>query len=647
MDCYELDFTKLSSYKSRFFGHSTSKLAHPDTYSELIKRANLLLENKVIYTDAMDMEACSTPYSITSYQWNSFPADDPEWLFMLSRHGFLLDLAMSYYFTEDEKYAQKWRQLVLSFITENGDPSGKETTSWRPLDAGLRLTNWIKSLTYLEITNLLNAEELALFEKNIGIHLNYLHASFIDKYRLSNWGVLAVSGMAAAYFFIQSNCFRKEEYTWIWQRLEEQLHLQFDDTGIHWEQSPLYQHQVIFSYLYLLQLAESLGAEIPIDLRDKLKEPIKASFYQADSNDQLNPLNDSDAISFSYVYNCYRQMGFLPKEHDVASVFIYIGCKYKKTISILKTMPALFSSYQSGFGAIKTPALYFTLSNGLHGSSHGHATTGSFTFQIGNRPIVMDSGRYTYTECSLRLALKKQAAHNTLFPKNEAITTITGSWSYKKLPEPLFQYIKTFEEGFYAECCWKGIDNQHKLIIFERKFIYLTDAAILIVIDNCQSENEQTYIASFNLSDRLSNIKNEPDQLIFKDANGAVTYWSDSGEIDLEDAIHSKIYNQQGKHLRIIDEFKAKNGIANKISVFTTNPKISIQTLTIKQANDSLTFTDAKGIQITLPDHTNYAIYHSFDDIVKGNKLLQSELGHYFYGSVVLVNNNGIQRRLK
>ena len=56
--------------------------------------------------------------------------------------------------------------------------------------------------------------------------------------------------------------------------------------------------------------------------------------------------------------------------------------------------------------AYKAEDIYFTLFNGLHGSAHGHASTGGFTLQLQGDDLFSDSGRYSYVNKSERLQLK-------------------------------------------------------------------------------------------------------------------------------------------------------------------------------------------------------------------------------------------------
>lgn len=83
----------------------------------LFERTSYLLKDQIIYNDAMDMEACSIPYSLKEYAWNRYPDDDPEWLFMLSRQSFLVDLAQAYALTKKNVTYRNGTACLLILLT--------------------------------------------------------------------------------------------------------------------------------------------------------------------------------------------------------------------------------------------------------------------------------------------------------------------------------------------------------------------------------------------------------------------------------------------------------------------------------------------------------------------------------------------------
>ena len=200
-----MNLQKIENYQLKFYQKDLlsgylekhSKLLEP-----LFERTYFLLKDQIIYNDAMDMEACSIPYSLKEYAWNRYPGDDPEWLFMLSRQSFLLDLAQAYALTKEKCYLQKWYSLLLDFIQEEGEPNSTNRNVWRHLDVGIRVMNWMKSLTYISIADYKQLGIDKVLRNALLVNLEYLERSYIDKYRLSNWGVLVTGGMAAMDLFL-------------------------------------------------------------------------------------------------------------------------------------------------------------------------------------------------------------------------------------------------------------------------------------------------------------------------------------------------------------------------------------------------------------------------------------------------------------
>lgn len=620
-----IDFQKIQQYQKLFFTNNWLPkyiLEQPEIVSQIRYRTDLLLEGKIIFDDALDMEACIIPYNYEKYQWNDYPEADPEWLYMFSRHGFMLDLALRYCIDQDERFLILWKKFLFDFIENNGTPNTKNTESWRPLDAGLRLLHWIKSLTYLPIEELFSKEEYVRFQAAVVTHEKHAVTSFIEKYYLSNWGILALSGALAASLLQLDS---EPENEQIWSMLTKMMALQFDIDGVHWEQSPLYQHEVLMIIAYLVQISEYLSIKLPMDLRKQLAPLIKPTHFFANSQDLLTAINDSDQVDATYIYDYYRLLGFLPlKTTSSHPARLYAGAKYQGNSTI--AFDVAFTEKDSGFMAYKDDNLYFTLVNGWHGSSHGHATTGSFTLQMGATPLLVDSGRYTYTEDVLRLRLKEEQAHNSLSIACSPATEIIGSWSYRTLAEPLGQKFYVTPLGFYAECAWRN--TQDTVHVYQRRFMFIKEIKTLLIFDQVIG-NQAPFIANFNYADDC--IINEKDgyyQIKCKDEY--YRHWIFNGTAQIRTALLSKIYNQESQHPRLqVTAYDKEHGPV--ISV------ISAQDLHINQVDTFQTATDSQlpqvgGLRLQNDQEKKWDVYYMLQDIVTGNKLFRSEYGHYFYG---------------
>ena len=179
-----MDFSRLEQYQQLFYQGDWLQKENEQLLKEskeIRKRADLLLEDQVVFTDCLDMEACENPYSLSKFKWNTSPTNDSEWIFMLNRQGYLLDLAMCYRMTLKEKYLVKYKEILFQFIEKNGAPSEASQRSWRTIDTGIRLMNWIKSWTYLDVLDTFNRQEQELLQQAIHIHVDYILTTFLPK----------------------------------------------------------------------------------------------------------------------------------------------------------------------------------------------------------------------------------------------------------------------------------------------------------------------------------------------------------------------------------------------------------------------------------------------------------------------------------
>lgn len=619
----------LKSYREKFFEDNfveKIKQEKNDYLQEVLKRSDHLLNGYIIYTDAMDMETSFTPYKINDYKWKHTPNNDEEWCFMLNRQGFTLDLAISYILTNDEKYLLKWKELVFSFIKEEGEPNSQNKLCWRPLDAGLRLGFWVRSLVYLGQESFDTSEWKELLN-SIEIHKEYLEKSFVNKYLLSNWGVLALSGVAIATLFEKDSIKKYED---IWEKLKTTIELQFTKEGVQWEQSPLYHHEVILNYAYILQISEILDINLPINLRERLKDFVKSAYYMCDQKDYLLALNDSDYVDFSYVYDFYRGMNLLnDKSLENLKSKILLGNYYLKKINNYKLEKYSESFFDSigGLAVIKDKDYYLTCFNGLHGSSHGQSSQGAITLTYKGEPILIDCGRYSYTECKERITLNEDISHNTATFKNLKGTVIKDSWGYERLLEPLGMDMKDEKNFSYVEMLWLAKEDS-QMALFRRHTILFKDIKTLVIVDDVKTNQNDELELYFHL-DKKYDVMLEKNTL--KTDN--ILIYSD-GNLETYEHYHSPRYNLLSNHTVV----KVRNNNFSA-TVISLEKDIKIEKIPVYQNNQKEEFKSCKGIKLNLFGKTK-EIYVNSLEIVKHDKLLCGENNHLFYGNVVIFEDN-------
>lgn len=654
-----MNLRRINQFKEVFFksGWEDNVFNKENELGEsILNRADLLLDDKIVFDDPLDMEPCSIPYNIQDFKWNKYPGHDVEWCYMLNRQGFLVDLAISYKITNKKKYLKKYKELVLDFIHSNGVPDSTNKNSWRSIDVGIRLQNLIKSFTYCNISDVFLPEEVTFLKKSILTHVKYLSKVYISSYDLSNWGVLSISGLAAVDLFFPDLIDNKTN-KFIWEKLEKQVELQFYSDGLHWEQSPLYHHQVVIALLYLVLVSNYLEVELPFALDQKLKKPIKSSYYYANNKDVTVPLNDSDRVNLNYVYNIYRHMDYLESIPTNNNSLLYVGSLYefKEYLPKQKKNNEIFIGSSSGFYSYKDEETYFTVFNGLHGSGHAHASHGSFTLDVNSRPILIDSGRYTYAEHPHRINLKKEQAHNSISVKYYPATKIKNSWGFDKLAKPLSHNYKDTQYGPLFHMSWTGRGPLSSLYVIERTILYIREFKTFIFYDSIQKNHlvPSSIEVNFNLDKSIRTINKSNNIVHFYVNDLEMKLWAKKSNYKITEQIMSEIYNYKSKHKRVTNSLRVFDKTTGIINILSLDPNLKITNEKALQNNKSkvktlllekINYVDGIKIQ----NDTKYLkLFFLNKEVLRGGNYFSTLENEGFYGLINIIEPDGKAVRLK
>lgn len=623
-----MNFKQIKYYHEQFFlnqlpSEEVQKNYH--FFEQIMNRGQFLKIGQIIFDDPLDMEAVSTPYDLNLDNLMDSPNGDLEWCYMVSRNGYLVDLGILYAYTNEEDYFELWKKYLFSFIQWQE----KSPHTWRSLDVGLRLTNWMKSFIYIsDLADRLTKEEIKQLEDAITRQVTYLENNFSQKNYLSNWGVLAVTGILAT-----SQVFPElvEEKTvkWGWQTLNDALEIQFYDDGIQWEQSPMYHHEVSMCVWQLWLNSQYLNQTFPEKIQSILQKAIVASYYYCDQNYGLLPLHDSDAVDFTYIYNLYQLSGFLDLKMEMNPGIFYIGKEFP--IKNTMTLPELFPTGESGFLAYKDDDFYFTLFNGRHGSGHGHASLGSLTLHYQGKELIKDPGRYTYVEHPLRYQLKEETSHSSLMIDETPLTKIASSWTYDTMAEPIFHRSIENDEQVIFEVSWQG-RLEKGLVIFKRKIIYFRQLKTLLVINTTDCLGHHQLSTRYQIGDTIK-LEKQNNHLKFQTTPFSI-YSTTQASITINDKIWSPKYNEQSQHEEILLNQSFKDKLVSYECIYPSD-EIELARIDCFQNNQTKPCEDSSyfGIKIThKKEYKNYEYYHSAYDTFIGDKLYWSKQGRLLYG---------------
>ncbi|HEQ2793644.1 TPA: heparinase II/III family protein [Streptococcus pyogenes] len=462
-----------------------------NSYADQKRIADLLLTNTFLFEDNWDMEPCHIPYHLDPITWQEAVTDDPEWNFMLNRQSYLQKLILVYLVERDERYLLTAKGFILNWI-ESAIPLDPKGLATRTLDTGIRCFAWVKCLIYLNLFNALTKQEESLILASLEKQLHFLHANHLDKYSLSNWGILQTTAILLADAYFGSNLDIAAATAFARKELRQQIALQILEDGSQFEQSTMYHVEVLKS---LLELTALVPDYLP-QLRPTLLAMSDYLLKMTGPDHKQIPLGDSDFTDTRDILTLAATI--LEEPHLKAAAFptldidslLLLGEKGVHTFEQLpiQTLPTFAHHFEhSGHITINQENYYLFFKNGPIGSSHTHSDQNSLCLYYKGQPLFCDAGRYTYKEEPLRYALKSASHHSTAFLEEQLPEQIDSSWAYL-LPPGIFLIIDTIQaQGNHCLVSQFILDNH-----LEVKTDHLSD---LRLISDCPFTIEETILS--------------------------------------------------------------------------------------------------------------------------------------------------------
>lgn len=417
-----------------------AKRCWPEECALVTRDAQRVLDNTFLYDAPWDMEQTHTPVHFAgAIDWELCPAGDPEWTYMLARHGFVLHLAQAFALTGRGAYADKAFALMRDFMRRAPLTQAARATTWRSLDTGIRAVNWLQAWELLRAAGVPEGFEAEL-RAGVRAHADYLAGVDTPFCRLSNWGVIGNTGLYAAALFLGDEPLAAQAA----QRLADEVSLQILPDGCQWEHSPMYHAEVLDALLKTVRFAKRAGRELPEGIARAAQRMCRAcllaarpdhhQFLQGDSDDtDVRGLITQGAVLFSDPV--LKAGGYPHADFDTLFGASAAACEAYEMLACTPAEPAAFLAasgncyLRTGWSAEDTCTHFFC---GSMGGGHGHADLLHIDVAACGGSVLVDSGRYTYVESPERLWLKSCEAHNTVTVDGRPFTECTGTWTCGK-----------------------------------------------------------------------------------------------------------------------------------------------------------------------------------------------------------------------
>lgn len=607
-----------------------NKISYANDY---LNNSKLLLKNDFCFQHVYDMEPSPKIYHLED--WQVSPNGDPEWLYVLKRQEYLQDLLYSYISTNDLTYLKQIRFFILDWIKNNDDNKKVRFNSWRTIDTGIRLLNWSKPLDYLISKKIVNSNDISRINDSVARQAKYLFDNYIEKYDLSNWGVLITTGILT-FDSEHPNIINSEIAKWALDKFCLELKLQVDATGVHWEQSPLYFIEVFRSSLCVIASYKTNNKHIPDEVLQTLKRMFKSFDYQIKPNGKLLQQGDTDAIRVKDLVASaeYILYGIVHSADLQDFLLMTFGDKARIIVADNKATKKLnFDSVISGNFYLKDSEKndYWHIYNGNLGSGHGHAASGHIDLTINNDDILIDPGRFTYVNTHKRRYLKSGLSHNVVLLDGAFPTTPLNSWKFKTVVTN--QRNEVYHSTSYDEVKCSYIDKSNKYIV-TRYFIWLRKLEIMVVIDVAEYQGTHVQTDNWILAPGAQAKTISKNNFLIKLHQNQYSLFHSLKETKITNQIYAPRYNEleKGNKIMFSDNF--------------TNNNVSYTVIgkqgTLKNVNylDSLRNGKVDGdaihsfsLLIDLSGKHSVTLNIQHQNTIKGNKIYYVD-GIPFYGNV-------------
>ncbi|TRY27513.1 heparinase [Brevibacillus sp. LEMMJ03] len=595
----------------------------PQEVAEVLKRADLACENTFVFTHRWDMERCDTPVSFPGrIDWTYRLNGDFEWTVMLNRARYMAELGQAYWLTGDEKYAAGFVRLMTDWLAQN--PLTEEEVhasrerfynvkdTWRKLDSGIRIVNWIKGYYCVRTSPAWGRDEERLFWDALRLHGMYLHIAYVPHDRQSNWGFLETNGLFQIGLLFPALA---EAQTWLSaavERLAAMVRLQVFEDGMHNEQSPMYHHEVLQCLFECVWLAEKNGLAYPDELKRTLYSMYTASLALLKPNGHQPMASDSDDTD---IRDILCQGAVLFGRGDLKSqaypVLDYQGIWYfgREGVDAYERLPAeppAFASVhleQAGYIAMRSgwsPDAHYLLFDAGHmaltGKAHGHDDLLHIELSAHGREFLVDAGRYTYMENDERRYFKEAFQHNVVTVDGLPVSAYIDSWQWGRTALPLDRYCRIHEAYAYAQAGHDGYLSLSRPVQVLRRILYVPPDC-WIVVDTFRSDGAHGYAQHFHFAEDVP-------LRIDQETGTARTAFSEGGNLTLmqlgrgrgewtmQPCWISRHYNQKRKATKLVYR-QVAHGFHAFVTILTTHlgreeAGLAVRELEVRDTRDSL-----------------------------------------------------------
>ena len=421
--------------------------------------------------------------------WSRVPYLDPsvvgdhKVVWELNRQQYLVTLAQAWAYTGEARYATAAAEHVQAWIAAN--PASKIGINWAStLEVAFRAMSWLWALHLLRDSDAIGPALHASMLGMLHVHGRHLE-SYLSTYFSPNTH-LTGEALGLAYLGILLPELRHAER---WRRLgisvlETQLPRHVRPDGVYFEQASQYHRYTTEFYLHLVLICERNALPISPDVRPALHRLFDFLLHLARPDGAIPLLGDDDggrlvqlddrlpadvrALLATGAVVVDRADLAHAARGDVAAMGWLLGAEGLDRFQAMAAEPptALSRAFpDGGFYTIRdgwgTDATWAVVDCGPHGTmncGHAHADALSLELAANGRPLLVDSGTYSYPGPERNL-FRATAAHNAVTADDTGSSEPGTPFQWKRIAnchadrwiaEPRFTAFAGSHDGFSA-----------------------------------------------------------------------------------------------------------------------------------------------------------------------------------------------------
>lgn len=416
---------------------------------------------------------------------NPLPSDE-EWHIEWSKFYFGLDLAFAYTQTGEDKFLKTWQNLVGLWIEQVEIGSDSSDVSAR------RIQNWIYAWMIFSRNNLNFSDEfINQLCQSLTNQINHLRANLTPERNHRTLELYSLFVFSLALHELEKN---SELLKFSIEQLHENLSTDIQSDGVHREQSTHYHLIVLRSFLGVMENARKFNLSLPKGFAERVEKACEFGMHIHRPDGEIPALSDSDTGSYLELLDL---AGKIFNRQD----FLFVATKGEKGM-----MPTERNiSFESGGYYIQrsdwtTDATYLIFDCGSLGDGgHGHYDLLNVEISANGKPLIVDTGRFTYSEegeRNWRHFFKGTAAHNTVcIDGKDQINYRRGKPKGEISSGRLIEHL-SFEN--LDILCGEALSPNYETIHTRRVFFIHNN--YWLIWDNLQGENPRKLDLRFHLT---------------------------------------------------------------------------------------------------------------------------------------------------